>query len=60
MAIQQIELAYKLGIPTMRLNTGRWGTIASFDDLMANKGIEPVLEGYSEEEGFKWVVAGYC
>jgi len=54
--IRQIELAYTLGIPTMRLNTGRWGTIKSFDDLMANKGIEPVLEGYSEEEGFKWVI----
>lgn len=54
--IHQIELAYKLGIPTMRLNTGRWGTIKSFDDLMANKGIEPVLEGYTEVEGFKWVI----
>jgi sugar phosphate isomerase/epimerase len=52
----QIELAYELGIPTMRLNTGRWGTIKSFDDLMANKGIEPVLEGYTEEEGFEWVI----
>ncbi|HOV71860.1 MAG TPA: sugar phosphate isomerase/epimerase family protein [Dysgonamonadaceae bacterium] len=54
--IHQIELAYQLGIPTMRLNTGRWGTIASFDELMANKGIEPVLEGYTEEDGFKWVI----
>ena len=54
--IRQIELAYTLGIPTMRLNTGRWGTSANFDELMANKGIEPVLEGYSEEEGFNWVI----
>jgi len=54
--IHQIELAYQLGIPTMRLNTGRWGTIKSFDDLMANKGIEPVLEGHTEDEGFKWVI----
>ena len=54
--IHQIELAYQLGIPTMRLNTGRWGTIESFDELMANKGIEPVLEGYTEEDGFKWVI----
>lgn len=54
--IDQIELAYKLGIPTMRLNTGRWGTIESFDELMANKGIEPVLEGHTEDEGFKWVI----
>ena len=56
MTIHQIELAYRLGIPTMRLNTGRWGTIRSFDDLMANKGIEPVLEGYTEDDGFKWVI----
>lgn len=52
----QIELAYNLGIPTMRLNTGRWGTTKSFDDLMANKGIEPTLEGYTDEEGFAWVI----
>src|SRR5690606_21591455 len=54
--IHQIELAYQLGIPVMRLNTGRWGTTKSFDDLMANKGIEPVLEGYTEDDGFKWVI----
>lgn len=54
--IHQIELAYQLGIPTMRLNTGRWGTIKSFDDLMANRGIEPVLEGYTEDDGFEWVI----
>jgi len=54
--IHQIELAYELGIPTMRLNTGRWGTSGSFDELMANRGIEPVLEGYTEEDGFKWVI----
>src|SRR5690625_6659727 len=40
----------------MRLNTGRWGTIKSFDDFMANQGKEPVLEGYTEEEGFEWVI----
>lgn len=51
-----IELAYKMGIPTMRLNTGRWGTIKSFDDLMANRGIEPVLPDHTEDEAFKWVI----
>ncbi len=54
--IHQIELAYKLGIPSMRLNTGRWGTSKSFDDLMANRGIEPTLEGYTDDDGFKWVI----
>lgn len=52
----QIELAYKMGIPTMRINTGRWGTSASFDALMANRGIEPPLAGYTDEDGFEWVI----
>jgi len=54
--IHCIELAYKLGIPTMRVNTGRWGTIGDFDELMKNRGIEPIREGYTEEDGFKWVI----
>ena len=53
---ESIDIAYKLGIPIIRLNTGRWGTSGSFDELMANRGIEPVLPGYTEEDGFKWVV----
>ncbi len=58
----QIEVAYRLGIPTMRINTGRWGTSASFDDLMANRGIEPALDGYTDEDGFEWVIdsIGQC
>ena len=54
--IDMIEEAYRLGIPTLRINTGRWGTTATFDELMANKGIEPRLEGYSDDDGFKWVI----
>lgn len=56
--INSIELAYKLGIPTMRVNTGRWGTSKNFDALMANRGIEPTLEGYTDEQGFEWVIQG--
>ncbi len=56
LTIHQIELAYQLGIPTMRINTGRWGTSESFDHLMENKGIEPTIEGYTDEDGFKWVI----
>lgn len=56
--IHCIELSYALGIPTMRVNTGRWGTSGSFDDLMANRGIEPVLPGHTEDEGFQWVIDG--
>ena len=53
-----IELAYKMGIPCLRLNTGRWNTIKSFDDLMKNRGIEPILPGYTEDDGYKWCVDG--
>lgn len=56
---RSLELAYDLGIPTMRVNTGTWGTSKSFDDLMANKGIEPPLAGYTEDQGFEWVIDAY-
>ena len=49
-------MAYKLGIPCMRLNTGRWRTIKDFNKLMVNRGIEPVLPGYTEDEGYSWVI----
>ena len=58
----QIEIAHSLGIPTIRINTGRWGTTkargnkSEFDVLMDNKGVEPVIDGYTEEDGFKWVI----
>src|SRR5437867_10716521 len=50
-----IEIAYELGAPCIRINTGRWNTV-DFDTLMANRGIEPVLTGYTEEDGFKWCI----
>ena len=49
-----IEIAATLGIPSIRLNSGRWNTIASFDDLMKARGEEPILPGHTEDEGFKW------
>lgn len=52
--IKCIEIAAALGIPSIRLNSGRWNTIASFDDLMKARGEEPVLPGHTEDEGFKW------
>ena len=51
-----LEQAYALGIPTIRINTGGWGTRKDFDDLMAHRGIEEVLPGHTEEEGFEWVI----
>jgi sugar phosphate isomerase/epimerase len=54
--VASIELAYELGIPTVRVNTGRWCTSANFDALMANRGIEPPLPGYTDDDALPWVV----
>jgi L-ribulose-5-phosphate 3-epimerase len=51
-----IELAYQLGAPSIRLNSGRWGTTATFDALMAVRGQEPPLPGYTEDDAHGWVV----
>jgi sugar phosphate isomerase/epimerase len=54
-----IELAYEMGIPTMRVNTGRWGTSKDFDELMKNRGIEPRLEGVTDDQAFGWVIDAF-
>ena len=51
-----IDLASALGISCIRINSGRWNSIASFDDLMKVKGDEPPLPGHTEEEAFAWCV----
>ena len=54
--IHCIELAYQLGIPTIRVNTGRWGTSENFNVLMKNRGVEPPLDGYTDEDAYPWVI----
>jgi len=51
-----IDIAHDLGISYIRLNSGRWNTIKSFDELMANRGIEPVLPGFTDDDGFNWCI----
>jgi L-ribulose-5-phosphate 3-epimerase len=51
-----IELAYQLGAPSIRLNSGRWGTVKDFSELMARGGTEPPIPGYSEDDAFGWVI----
>jgi sugar phosphate isomerase/epimerase len=51
-----LEIAYELGVPCLRLNSGRWATIRSFDELMKQRGIEPILPGHTEDEGFAWCI----
>ena len=57
--IRSVEIAYKLGIPVIRVNTGTWGTSRNFNDLMANRGIESPREGYTDEDGFGWVIESF-
>ncbi|MES2705383.1 MAG: sugar phosphate isomerase/epimerase family protein [Verrucomicrobiota bacterium] len=58
--IGYLEEAYILGIPTMRVNSGTWGTRKDFDDLMAHRGAEEPLPGYTTEDAFKWVIDSYA
>lgn len=51
-----IRLATQMGIPCIRLNSGRWGTAGSFDELMEVKGQEIPLEGYTNEDAFNWCI----
>ncbi len=51
-----IELAHEMGIPSIRLNSGRWGTVKSFTQLMALGGVEPALDGYTEDDAFEWCI----
>jgi L-ribulose-5-phosphate 3-epimerase len=51
-----IDRAVALGISCIRLNSGRWKTIKSFDDLMKVKGNEPPLPGYTNEDAMRWCV----
>jgi L-ribulose-5-phosphate 3-epimerase len=51
-----VGLAAQLGIPCVRLNSGRWKTIKSFDDLMKARGKEPPLPGHTDDDAFKWCI----
>lgn len=57
--IASVELAYKLGIPTIRVNTGRWNTVSNFDVLMEKRGLAPPLPGYTDEDAYPWVIESF-
>ncbi len=54
-----VDLASEMGIPTLRVNTGRWDSWGSFDALMEHRGIENPLPGHTDEEAFGWCVAAF-
>jgi sugar phosphate isomerase/epimerase len=49
-----IDLAVQLGAPAIRLNSGRWGTIPDFQKMLDSGGQEKPLEGYTDDDAFKW------
>jgi sugar phosphate isomerase/epimerase len=51
-----IEIAYAMGIPCIRISSGRWKTIPDFEAFMKARGVEPALPGYTEDDGFKWCI----
>ncbi len=53
---KMVDLAAQLGIPAIRLNSGRWKTVKSFDDLMKVKGDELPLPGFQEADAIRWCV----
>ncbi|QOY89364.1 sugar phosphate isomerase/epimerase family protein [Paludibaculum fermentans] len=55
--VRCLELAARMGIPCVRLNSGRWKTIPDFNDLMKVKGDEPPLPGYKLEDAIGWCVS---
>ncbi len=54
--VKCIGLASQLGAPAIRLNTGRWDTLGTFDDLMAAGGVDPPAEGHTNDDAFTWVI----
>ncbi len=52
--IRHIDWASILGAPFVRVLGGRWHTITDWQELLAHRGGEPPLEGFTEEDGLAW------
>jgi L-ribulose-5-phosphate 3-epimerase len=54
-----IDMAAQMGIPCVRMNTGSWGTVKNKKQTdYYQTGIEPPIEGYTDEDGIKWTIEG--
>jgi sugar phosphate isomerase/epimerase len=51
-----LDLAHYLGCPAIRLNSGRWGTIPDFQKMLDAGGKEAPIEGYTDDDAFKWCI----
>ena len=54
-----IDMAVQMGIPCVRMNTGSWGTVKNKRQTdYYQTGIEPPVEGYTDEDGIQWTIDG--
>ncbi len=51
-----VDAAAALGAPFVRAMGGRWNTLENFMDMWDNKGEEPPPAGYTEDQGYAWVI----
>lgn len=51
-----IGIGAELGVKLIRIESGRWGTARSFDELMKMRGVEKPLPGYTNDDAVEWVV----
>lgn len=49
-----------MGILTIRVNSGPWGTRKDLDEPMAHRGADDPLPGYALEDAFRWVTEAYA
>jgi L-ribulose-5-phosphate 3-epimerase len=54
-----VDVAYELGAPAVRAFGGRWSTRPNFSEFMAAQGVEPPLEGYTDDDGYAWSVEAF-
>ena len=51
-----VDAAAALGAPFVRAMGGRWNTLENFMDMWDNQGEEPAPEGFTEDQGYAWVI----
>ena len=54
--LRTVDHAYALGAPFVRAHGGRWHTLSSFPEMLANNGEEPPEEGFTIDQGYEWAI----
>lgn len=54
--LRTVDHAYELGAPFVRAHGGRWHTLASFPEMLANNGEEPPKDGFTIDQSYDWAI----